>query len=51
MSILDLRFLICDLGGWEGVIHEKTLNTPLNNFILPPLYYGDLIKTAFAVPI
>lgn len=48
---LLVQFASLGYGTMRGVIHEKTLNTPLNNFILPPLYYGDIIKTAFAVPI
>ena len=41
------RFASLCYGTLRGVMHIKTLNTPLNGFILPPLYFGEVIKTLF----
>lgn len=50
-SALLVQFASLGYGTLRGVIHEKTMNTPLNSFILPPLYYGDIIKKPFAIPV
>ena len=33
----------------RGVIFAKTMGTPLNSFILPPVYFGNLIDKGFVV--
>lgn len=47
---LLIQFASLCYGTLRGVMHAKTLNTPLNNFILPPVYFEEVIKTPFAVP-
>ena len=46
---LLVQFASLNYGTLRGVLHIKTLNTPLNRFILPPLYYSEIIKTPFLV--
>ncbi len=36
-------------GTLRGVIHTKTEGTPLNHFILPPLYFHSVIKNDFII--
>ena len=48
---LLVQFASLGYGTLRGVMHEKTMNTPLNRFILPPLYYGDIVKTPFIIPV
>lgn len=43
------RGLLCQFaslayGSYRGVLYMKTLNTPMNNLILPPLYLDEVIK-------
>lgn len=43
------RGLLCQFaslayGSFRGVIHMKTINTPLCNLILPPMYLDEVIK-------
>ena len=47
---LLIQFASLCYGTLRGVMHTKTLNMPLNNFILPPVYFDEVIKTPFAVP-
>ena len=42
-----IQFASLCYGTLRGVMHIKTLNTPLNGFILPPLYFEEVIKTPF----
>ena len=48
---LLIQFASLCYGTLRGVLHTRTLNTPLNGFILPPLYFDEVIKTPFAVQI
>ena len=48
---LLVQFASLGYGTLRGVMHEKTMNTPLNSFILPPLYYGEIVKTPFVIPV
>ena len=47
---LLIQFASLCYGTLRGVMHTKTLNTPLNNFILPPVYLDEVIKVPFIVP-
>lgn len=47
---LLIQFASLCYGTLRGVMHTKTLNTPLNNFILPPVYFEEVIKVPFTVP-
>ena len=43
------RGLLCQFaslayGSFRGVLYMKTLNTPMNNLIIPPLYLDEIIK-------
>lgn len=43
------RGLLCQFaslayGSYRGVLYMKTLNTPMNNLIIPPLYLDEVIK-------
>ena len=46
-----IQFASLCYGTLRGVMHAKTLNTPLNGFILPPIYFEEVIKTPFAVKV
>ena len=47
---LLVQFASLCYGTLRGVMHMKTLNTPLNNFILPPVYFDEIINKPFVVP-
>lgn len=36
-------------GSMRGVMYAKSMGTPLCNFILPPVYFGNLIDKGFVV--
>lgn len=44
-----VQFASLCYGSLRGVIHVKTLGTALNSFILPPVFFGNLIDKAFSV--
>lgn len=46
---LLVQFASLCYGSIRGVIFTKTLGTPLNGFILPPVYFGNLIDKGFVV--
>ena len=46
---LLVQFASLCYGSIRGVIFAKTLGTPLNNFIAPPVYFGNLIDKAFVL--
>lgn len=46
---LLVQFLSLCYGSMRGVIFSKTSGTPLANYILPPVYFGNLIDKAFIV--
>lgn len=45
---LLVQFASLCYGSMRGVIHVKTMGSPLNVFILPPIYFGNLIDKGFA---
>jgi hypothetical protein len=47
---LLIQFASLCYGTLRGVMHTKTLNTPINSFVLPPVYFDDLIKEPFVIP-
>lgn len=46
---LLVQFASLCYGSLRGVIFTKTSGTPLANYILPPVYFGNLIDKAFVV--
>lgn len=46
---LLVQFASFCYGTMRGVIYTKTLDSSLNNYILPPVYFGNLIDKGFAV--
>lgn len=46
---LLVQFASLCYGSIRGVIFAKTMGTPLNSFILPPVYFGNLIDKGFVV--
>lgn len=46
---LLIQFASLSYGSLRGVIYAKTLNTPFNNFILPPVYFSSIIDKPFVV--
>mgnify|MGYP006916089763 FL=1 len=46
---LLVQFASLCYGSIRGVIFTKTLGTPLNGFIVPPVYFGNLIDKGFVV--
>ena len=46
---LLVQFASFCYGTMRGVIYTKTLGSSLNNYILPPVYFGNLIDKGFAV--
>lgn len=46
---LLVQFASLCYGSMRGVIYTKTIGTPLSNYILPPVYFGNLIDRGFAV--
>ena len=46
---LLVQFASLCYGSIRGVIFTKTMGTPLNSFIVPPVYFGNLIDKGFVV--
>jgi len=46
---LLVQFASLCYGTLRGVIHMKTIDTPLNGYILPPVYFDTIIKEPFVV--
>lgn len=46
---LLVQFASLCYGSIRGVIYAKTMGTPLNDFVLPPLYFDRLIDKGFVV--
>lgn len=46
---LLVQFASLCYGSIRGVIYTKTMGTPLNSFIVPPMYFGNLIDKGFVV--
>lgn len=44
-----IQFASLNYGSLRGVLHQKTLNTPVNDVILPPCLFQEIIKTPFVV--
>ena len=49
-SIL-IQFASFCYGATRGVVFTKTIGTPLNHLILPPVYFNNIIDKGFAVNI
>lgn len=43
-KILLCQFASLAYGSYRGVLYMKTINTPLSNLILPPMYLNEVIK-------
>ena len=48
---LLIQFASLCYGAMRGVIFTKTMNTPYNIFILPPVYFSAMINKPFVVEI
>jgi hypothetical protein len=46
---LLVQFASLCYGSMRGVLFAKTMNTPLNHFVLPPVYFNRIIDKAFVV--
>lgn len=46
---LLVQFASLCYGSIRGVIFSKTMTTPLSNYVLPPVYFGNLIDKSFVV--
>lgn len=46
---LLIQFASLCYGSLRGVIFTKTNNTPLNGFVLPPVYFSSIIDKPFIV--
>ena len=46
---LLVQFASLCYGSIRGVLYTKTMNTSLNNIVLPPLYFNTLIDKEFVV--
>lgn len=46
---LLVQFASFCYGAMRGVLFTKTSDSPLNKFILPPVYFGNIIDKSFAV--
>ena len=42
-----IQFASLCYGTMRGIIHTKTMDTPINRFILPPIYFNEIIKQDF----
>ena len=42
-----IQFASLCYGTMRGIIHTKTIDTPINRFILPPMYFHEIIKQDF----
>ncbi|MBR1543288.1 MAG: hypothetical protein IJ626_00105 [Muribaculaceae bacterium] len=47
--MLLVQFASLCYGSMRGVIYAKTMSTPLCNFILPPVYFANIINKGFEV--
>jgi len=47
--MLLVQFASLCYGSMRGVIYAKTLGTPLSNFVLPPVYFANIINNGFEV--
>lgn len=47
--MLLVQFASLCYGSMRGVIFAKTINTPLCNFILPPVYFANIVNKGFEV--
>ena len=43
-KILLCQFASLAYGSYRGVLYMKTINTPISNLILPPMYLNEVIK-------
>lgn len=48
---LLVQFASLCYGSLRGVIYAKTLNTPLNKYVIPPVYFANTIDKGFAVEV
>lgn len=46
---LLVQFASLCYGSIRGVIFAKTIGTPINNYVLPPVYFANLIDKGFVV--
>lgn len=46
-----IQFASLCYGSMRGVIYAKTMNTPFNMFILPPVYFSSMIDKPFIVEV
>lgn len=46
---LLVQFASLCYGSIRGIIHIKTVGTPLNAFILPPIYFDKMIVNSFVL--
>ena len=46
---LLVQFASLCYGSIRGVIFAKTIGTPINNYVLPPVYFANLIDKGFGV--
>lgn len=46
---LLVQFASLNYGTMRGSIHIKTLGSPINRFILPPIYFHKMIEKEFVV--
>ena len=42
-----VQFASLGYGSIRGIMYAKTMGTPLNTLILPPVYFGNIIDKAF----
>ena len=42
-----VQFASLGYGSIRGIMYVKTMGTPLNTLILPPVYFGNIIDKAF----
>ncbi len=48
---LLVQFASLCYGSMRGVLFTKTMGTPMNSFILPPTYFGNIIDKSFVVEV
>lgn len=46
---LLVQFASLNYGSMRGSLHIKTLGSPVNRFILPPIYFNKMIESEFIV--
>lgn len=44
-----IQFASLNYGALRGIIHLKTLDTKLSNFILPPIFFNEIITNDFVI--